>query len=179
LIGRFTRAKGHLVALEAFARVARELPQTRFLLSGDPFDISEGFLRERAGDLGLSEAVVFLPRQSDVRVVMSALDVGVVASLRSEAICRVALEYQALGVPVVGTDLNSIPEMVANRTTGLIVSTNDAGSLARAVIRLLEEPELQAKLSAAGPDHIRKNYSYDDWISRTESLYRFLIKRPA
>jgi hypothetical protein len=134
-------------------------------VAGAPYDIPEAMLRERAHHLGLSGSIVFLPEVRDVRTIMAALDIGVIASTASEAICRVALEYLALGVPVVGTDLNSIPEIVPHGTAGLIVPPGDAATLAQAILRLLGSPVLLENLGSAGPLHIRQNYSLTRLVS--------------
>ncbi len=181
IIGRLAEAKGHLVALEAFSRLSKRFPEARLVIAGAPEELTHALLSERAQHLGIDRLVKLLPRQDDIRPLMSALDVGLVASTSSEAICRVALEYQALGVPVIGSDLNSIPEMVVHGKTGLIVPPGDAGAMAQAMERLFSEPQLAARLGEAGPDQMRKNYSLPSMLEQTESLYRRLIRdrRPA
>ena len=54
----------------------------------------------------------FPDKLDDVRPLMSELDVGVITSTRSEAICRVALEYMSFGIPVMASDVNILPEVV-------------------------------------------------------------------
>ncbi len=176
LIGRFTAAKGQLTALDAFARVRERLPRARFLVSGAPYDVSEGLLRERASYLNLGDSILFRPPAADVRQLIRAIDVGVVASTDSEAICRIAMEYQASGVPVVGTDLNSIPEMVLHGSTGLIVPPGNAEALAAGIQRLLEDHESRERMAEAGIAHMRKEYGPGRLIDGTEALYKRLIR---
>jgi len=176
VIGRLAEAKGHLVALEAFSRVAKRFPEAQLVIAGAPEELTPPLLSERAQHLGIERQVRLLPRQADIRPLMSALDVGLVASTSSEAICRVALEYQALGVPVIGTDLNSIPEMVVHGKTGLIVPPGDPAAIAQAMERLFSEPHLAARLGGAGPEQVEKQYSLSSMLEQTESLYRRLIR---
>ncbi|HEX7880505.1 MAG TPA: glycosyltransferase family 4 protein, partial [Candidatus Eisenbacteria bacterium] len=179
VIGRLAEAKGHLVALEAFARLARRFPEARLVIAGAPEELTPALLNERAQHLGIDRVVKLLPRQDDIRPLMAALDVGLIASTASEAICRVALEYQALGIPVVGSDLNSIPEMVVHGKTGLIVPPGDPAAVALSLERLFTEPSLADRLGAAGPDHVRKLYGLKTMVDRTEALYRKLIRENA
>ena len=176
LVGRLTAVKGHLVALEAFAQVLKKHPDTRFVIAGAAYDISPAMLRERAHSLGIGASLVFLPQVPDVRTILKALDLGVIASTGSEAICRVALEYGALGIPVIGTDVNSIPEIVVHGKTGLIVPPGDAAALAQALSRLFADPPLMERMGDEGPPHVRENYSLDRMIETTETLYRLLLR---
>jgi glycosyltransferase involved in cell wall biosynthesis len=176
VIGRLTTVKGHLVALEAFSRVHRHYPEARFVIAGRPADIPAELLRERAHHLGLGSSLLVKTDVEDVRSVMAALDIGVIASTASEAICRVALEYGALGIPVVGTDVNSIPEIVRHGTTGLIVAPADPEAMAASIQRFLGSPALMEKLGDLGPGHIRNNYSLNRMMETTEAVYRLLIR---
>lgn len=176
VIGRLTAVKGHLVALEAFAQVRRQYPETRFVIAGRPADIPIGLLHDRAHHLGLASSLLIHTDAEDVRSVMAALDIGVIASTASEAICRVAFEYAALGIPVVGTDVNSIPEIVRHGTTGLIVPPADPEALSAALQRFLGAPALMEKLGDMGPAHIRANYGMARLMETTEAVYRLLIR---
>ena len=149
------------------------------LIAGPPEELTPALLSERAQHLGIERQLKLLGRQDDVRPLMAALDIGLIASTSSEAICRVALEYQAMGIPVIGTELNSIPEMVIHGKTGLIVPPNDPAALAQSIERLFTESSLAERLGAAGPDHIAKNYGLDAMLDRTESLYRRLVREAA
>lgn len=176
LIGRLTAAKGHAVAIEAFARIAHHFPGARLVLAGETYEVGPDRLEEQIRRRGLEGSVILMGRLPDVRLVMAALDLAVVASTASEAICRVALEYQALGLPVIGSDLNSIPEIVANDRTGLIVPPGDPAALAGAMETLLLDPGLAARLGAAASDNIRRHHGLEAFLDRTEALYRQLVE---
>jgi glycosyltransferase involved in cell wall biosynthesis len=175
VVGRLAAAKGHLVALEAFARLAPRCPEAHLVIAGAAEELTPAFLSERSQHLGIDRRVSLLPRVDDVRTLLAALDVGVVASTRSEAISRVALEFQAAGLPVIGSDLNSIPEIVRHGRTGLIVPPGDAPALAGAMERLMTEPRLLERLGEAGPEQVRRHYGKGAMVELTEHLYRRLI----
>lgn len=177
VVGRWTAAKGLPVALEAFAAVHRRHPEVLFMLAGDPYDVSRESLEEQARAGGLGASLVLLPRRSDVRPLIRALDVGIVASVASEAICRVAMEFLTLGTPVIGTALNSIPEIVPHDEAGWIVPPGDAPALAAAIERLLEDGGLRARLASAAPDVADRRFDTRRLIDDTEALYRTLLER--
>ena len=175
--GRFSADRGVFDALEAFARTRRLHPDVRFVLAGEIGEISPETLVARADALGLGTAALVLPDPPDARAVMAALDAGVVASTASETICRTALGFLALGVPVVGTDLHSIPEIVPHGVAGLIVPPGDPEALASAIARLLADPALRERLGEAGPEQVRRAYGVERFLDATERLYRTLIRQ--
>jgi glycosyltransferase involved in cell wall biosynthesis len=176
-VARFSAERGVLDALEAFARVRRLYPDVRFVMAGGAGEILPEALRERAAALGLGNALHVIPDPPDARGVTAALDVGVVASTGSETICRAALEFLALGVPVVGTDLHAIPEIVPHGVAGLIVPPGNPEALATAIGRLLDDPALRERLGEAGPEHLRRAYARERFLDTTEGFYRALIRR--
>lgn len=175
LIGRWTANKGILGALEAFARVHAARPETLFVLAGEPYDLSRQDVEERVRALGLSESLRLLPRMDDVRPLMRALDLGVVASVASEAICRVAMEFLTLATPVVGTAVNSIPEMVTHGEAGWIVPPADPEALAAGILHLLGDDDLRRRLAAGACRVADDRFDLDRQLDQTEALYARLL----
>ncbi len=84
----------------------------------------------------LGDRVRFVGRRSDVADIMRAIDVLVVAS-ESEPFGLTALEAQASGTPVIGTNAGGLPEFVEHEVTGLLVPPFEPEPLARAIERVL------------------------------------------
>lgn len=143
-----SRKKGHADLLRGFAAAFRTRREVRLLFLGD------GRLRvhlERlAGRLGIADRVAFLGFRRDVRDVMSAYDVFVLASWW-EPFGLVLLEAMALGVPCIATNAGGAPEVVAENETALLVPPRDPEALARAMTRLVDDESLRERLGAAGP----------------------------
>jgi glycosyltransferase involved in cell wall biosynthesis len=76
----------------------------------------------------------------------------------TETYCRAAVEAQALGTPVVGVAAGSLPEVVANGRTGLLVPTDSPHDIAAALIRLLTDAPLRARMSRDAP-------RWADWLA--------------
>ncbi len=85
------------------------------------------------------------------------------------------MEAMAARVPVVSTRLSGIPELIEDGRSGLLAEPGDADSLARALRRLLDEPELAARLAEEAPSRIAKLHDID----RTSERLAELLSEPA
>ncbi len=175
MVGRLSPVKGHRFFIEAASLVARREPQAKFLIAGEEAQVRSGGLKKLAQRLGILDRFIFLPHQEDIRALLSALDLGVVASTGSETICRVALEFMAMGKPVVGTQVNSIPELVTDGLEGIIVPPADPQALSRAILKLLQEPELRRELGRRARRRVEEEFSLDRLAESTERLYNDLL----
>jgi glycosyltransferase involved in cell wall biosynthesis len=108
-------------------------------------------------ELGLEEAVGFLgtvPRDVDVRREYFGADVFCLPSLQ-EGFGIVFLEAMAAGLPIVASTSAAIPEVAPDGEVAILVPPLDAEALAGAIIRLLKDPVLRARLGAIGQERVR------------------------
>jgi glycosyltransferase involved in cell wall biosynthesis len=162
----FVRAAGHVV---------ERFPEARFLIWGDgPLRAHlDGLVR----DLGLSGAVALAGATLEPEAALRQLDIFVLPSL-SEACSNALLEAMATGRAVVATRVGGNPALVEDQVTGLLVPPGDPAALARAVIRLIEEPTLAAGLAARAQKRVRAEFGIDQMLARLEALYdKVLAKR--
>jgi glycosyltransferase involved in cell wall biosynthesis len=110
-----------------------------------------------------------------VRSLLWAADVLAMPS-RQEAMPMAALEALACGVPVVGSRVGGIPEIVRDGENGILVPAEDAGALARALDGLLSDPARRNTLSDAAGRLIAP-YGLDVFAERLEARYRDLVAR--
>jgi glycosyltransferase involved in cell wall biosynthesis len=120
--------------------------------------------------------VTFTGRRSDIPAILGAADVAVMPSL-NEALSNVVLESMAAAAPVVATRVGGTPEALTDGATGLLVSPGDAGAIARAVSRLLDDRDLAARLGRAARVRIAEQFSVARMVSATEALYAELLAR--
>lgn len=170
---RVVLAVGRLVEYKGFEYLIRAMQgiDARLILVGDgPLRSS---LERLAGEMGVTDKVVFLARVDDVTPYYHAADVFILPSVeRSEAFGLVQLEAMAAGLPVVNTRLASgVPYVSPHGVTGLTVPPRDPGALAHAVGRLLDDPDLRREYGAAGRHRARVAFGVDEMVSRTLSLY--------
>ncbi|PXW35405.1 UNVERIFIED_CONTAM: D-inositol-3-phosphate glycosyltransferase [Williamsia faeni] len=118
-------------------------------------------LIELARELGVESSVTFIPPQSPERLagVYRASDLVAVPSY-SESFGLVAIEAQAVGVPVIAADVGGLGVAVDNGVTGVLVSGHDVDHWSAELGRLLDDPDLLATMGAAARIHAR-NFSWD------------------
>jgi L-malate glycosyltransferase len=176
---RLNRLKGIEHFLEAAASVGRRFPDARFVVIGDTSPAERSYFYLLAGlaeRLGIRDRVVFTGLRRDVPDLLACAAVSVMPSL-NEALPNVLLESMAAGAPVVSTRVGGTPEAVEDGVTGLLVPPGDAGALARAINRLLSDPDLAARLGQSGREFVRRRFSMDAMVRATERLYHTLLEK--
>jgi glycosyltransferase involved in cell wall biosynthesis len=152
---------GHLVVGTVASLVeAKDYPTllraARIVLDAEP-DVSfvavgGGRLRDEltalAAELGLGRRFLFQGFREDVGSFLKSFDVFVLPS-QAEGLGTSVLDAQALGLPVAACRAGGIPEIVADRETGLLVPPSDPPALAAALLELIRSPELRAALGSA------------------------------
>jgi glycosyltransferase involved in cell wall biosynthesis len=124
--------------------------------------------------------VTFVSGVSDERIVelYAEASVAVVPSLY-EGFSLPAIEAMACGVPLVATTGGALPEVVgADGVTGLLVPPGDAGALAAALGRVLDDPVLAARLSFAGRQRVLERFTWRACAAATVEHYRWVIEHP-
>ena len=131
--------------LRAARLVLDEEPDITFVAVGDgPL---RGALETLAGELALGRRFLFQGFREDVGCFLKTFDIFVMAS-KTEGLGTSVLDAQALGLPVAACRAGGIPEIVADRETGLLVPPGDPPALAAALLELARNPELRATLGA-------------------------------
>jgi len=160
--------KGILDFVRAAALVREQCPEARFVVWGD------GPLRadvERLAEgLGLRGAFELRGRTTEPEVALREVDVFVLASV-SEACSNVLLEAMATGPAVVATRVGGNPYLVDDEVTGLLAPPGDPAGLAKAIVRLIEERSLAARLSARALARVRAEFSIDQMLGRVQAFY--------
>jgi len=174
-LGRFVEKKAPQLTLRAFAEVRRDEPKPRLVMLGD------GPLRDEcmilARDLQIEDSVSFPGSVAHDEVVswMRRSRCFVQHSLRpadgdSEGTPLAILEASSCGLPVVSTRHAGIVEAVRDGESGFLVDEGDVDGMAVHMLRLVREPELAAKMGAAGRRHVEANYRLDDSLGRLREV---------
>jgi L-malate glycosyltransferase len=179
---RLSPVKGLEALIDAAALLASRSPKARLLIVGDAA-VQPGArdnsdyrreLEQRVARLGLCDRVRFSGFRLDVPQLLAEAQVSVLSS-HSEALSNTLLESMAAGVPVVATRVGGNPEAVEEGVTGLLVPPRDAEALAEAIQGLLERPALAAQFGQAGRERVRRLFSIEQLVQRTEQLYQSLL----
>jgi len=169
-VGRLRWEKGQVILIEAMPKVLERFPNARLLLIGDGPDRKK--LESRASALGLADSIVWLGSvtHDDAMRYMSSMDVLVVPSL-FEGFGLVAAEGMAAELPVVGSNVDGLAEVIEDNVTGYLVPPEDSELLAQAIIRLLSSPEMIKCYGRSGYDRISQYYSYRHYVESTTAAY--------
>jgi len=145
--------KGLPVLLRAFETLGRDRPGLRLLIAG-PGDLEEAAARVPGP---LRDRVVLLGQVSDEDKIRAyhSVDVFCAPNLGGESFGMVLAEAMASGAPVVASDLDAFRTVLRGGRAGELFVTGDAGDLARAAGRLLDDPERRATVSAAASAAVR------------------------
>jgi len=168
IVARLTRAKDHRTLFEAVAMLRGDWPGLRCLVVGDGELRSE--LTDAASALGIADAVIFAGARSDVREVLSAMDIFVLSS-STEGLPVTVLEAMCAALPVVATRVGGIPEVVEDARTGLLVPPRDPPALKAAIESLLRDRARARAMGDAGRERVLDRFSVGAMARRYEALY--------
>jgi glycosyltransferase involved in cell wall biosynthesis len=170
LVGVFSRIspwKGQHVLIGAL----RRLPGVHALLVGDAIFGEEAYrdeLKKLVKEADVSDRVHFLGNRSDVAALMQMTDIVVHTSVAPEPFGRVIVEGMLARKPVVATAAGGAAEIVRDGSTGVLVRPGDAEALAKALRRLLADPNLALRFGAAGRQVATKEFSLPAMLSGIE-----------
>ena len=99
----------------------------------------------------------------------------VVVPSRMESLPTVVKEAFYLNVPVIGTNVGGIPELISHNKTGILVSPENPGEIANAVNELLSNPEKVDKLTTNGNDFVKKNLTWEVMLPKFIQFYENLL----
>ncbi len=172
-VGRLALQKGQRHLIAAMPLLLERVPRARAIIAGGG-DL-EDYLRDLANEMGVADRVHVLGPRKDVPALMHAIDVFVMPSIW-EGFGLVLLEAMAAGRPIVASRVATIPEVVADGESGLLVPAGDPLALATALAELAEQPELAVRMGEAGRERLRKQFSVEKMVGDTELLYRELLE---
>jgi glycosyltransferase involved in cell wall biosynthesis len=168
-----TDVKGHPTLIEAARSICAKFPQMTFVLIGDGEKRTE--FESTVSELGLQHNFLFLGSRQDVSEILACCDMAVLPS-QAEGFSNALLEYMAMGLPTVATDVGGNPEVIENGITGLLVRPNDPAALAHAISSLLENPHFAAQLGTAGRELVRRHFGFVQLTSKVDALYTELLR---
>jgi glycosyltransferase involved in cell wall biosynthesis len=173
IVANLRPVKDHELFLRAAALVAARVPQAAFLLAGR--GELQPALEALAGELGIRDRVFFTNGEGDIVDYLGEMAVGCLTS-HSEGFSNAILEYMAMGLPVVATDVGGNAEAMGD--TGFLVRERTPEAFAAPVIRLLEDAGLRAEMGRRGRERCRSRFAIDLTIRDLENYFRKLARGP-
>lgn len=172
-VGRLHWVKGHRYFIAAAAEVLKQHPAARFIIIGSGPERPE--LERQIRALGLGGRVVLTGFVKEVMHYYPEFTALVLPSL-AEGFGLVVLEALLHATPVVATRVGGLPEVLRDGETGLLVPPANAGALARAVCRVIEDPVAAKELASRGRDFVRREFSAAKMAAKTLAVYRELLR---
>jgi glycosyltransferase involved in cell wall biosynthesis len=188
-VGRFVPKKGPLLTLAAFECLRRQLPEAlasacRLVMVGDGPMLEEAkrLVHQESLTTHVRFAGVLSP--AEIAALMRQVRGFVQHSLvapdgDSEGSPVAVMEAQLSGLPVVATRHAGIPEVVMDGSTGLLVDEGDVQGMANAMAQLVLDPQLAARLGAAGQERMSLNFTVEHHLAAVSTLLHRVAQQGA
>ncbi|HZZ12930.1 MAG TPA: glycosyltransferase [Paraburkholderia sp.] len=161
--------KGHEDLIAAVRPLLAARPNLHFVLAGngDLFERIKGIV----DGLQLAHRIHLLGFRTDIPNVLRGCDLFVLPT-HQEALGQSYIEAMAAGLPVIGTNVDGVPELIEHGVNGLLVPPKDAEALRAAIVQLIDDPAMRARLGEEGRRITDSRFGVDDMADETLDLYR-------
>lgn len=172
-VANFRHVKNHVCLVKAFKRVHQKYPTAKLILIGTGFgadeENSENDIKRTINDLALNQHVIFTGYRDDVPELLGNLDLFCLPSL-SEGMPVALIEAMAARIPVVGSNVRGIREVISHKVNGMLFEVNDERALSEIIMILLNNKKLSMELSERAFLYVRERHSLSNWINNFEAL---------
>jgi glycosyltransferase involved in cell wall biosynthesis len=180
--GRLIDCKGVDYLIKALPNVLEKQPEAKLLIVGS--GPAKNDLLRLSERLNLQEKVLFLGAvsQEELAGYYSMADVFVLPSVvtdagETEGLGVVLLEAMACGLPVIGSVVGGIPDIIEDGETGLLAQQKNPGDLAEKINRVLANKSLRQCLSKSGHDFVWERFSWSSIAKRYLEVFRTVSEK--
>ena len=175
-LGRLVPEKGVWQLINCFPKVLESVPEARLYICGR--GPQKASLEQRVQKLGIAERVVFTGfiRDKERNYVYNQAKVAIFPSLY-EPFGIVALEAMVTHTPVIVSEVGGLSEIVVDRQTGLKVPPGHESKLAEAIIQILTDSELAARLANNAGQLVDLVYNWESIACSTRKIYEEVVTR--
>jgi len=179
-VGRLVEKKGHKYAIQAIAKIIKKYKNIKYIVAGEGFLRNE--LEELVEDLRIKKYVKFLGavERKEVLKLYQQAHIFVLSSVTAsngdqEGQALVIQEAQAMGLPIVSTLHNGIPEGVLDGKSGFLVPEGDVRAISEKLEYLIEHPEIWPNMGQCGRKFVEERYDINKLNQRLVEIYQNLI----
>lgn len=170
-ISNFRKVKRVPDVIRIFSQVHQRV-KSKLLLVGEGPELNAA--RDLVCSLGLESDVRFLGKQDEVAALFQTADLFLLPS-QKESFGLVALEAMATGIPVIGSAVGGLPELVISGENGYLAPVGDTDAMAQYALQLLTHEPLRSTFSAASRSRARTLFHVDAKVREYEDIYEALL----
>lgn len=174
IVANFKKIKNHIFLLRAFNELVKECKNVKLLLIGQGFDgdpaNSEHEIQNFISEKRLTKNILGLSYRSDIPELLSIMDIFCLTSLK-EGLPLSLIEAMAAGLPVVGTDVEGIRDVIIPHKNGYLAEVGDVPGLKGLLQTLIENASLRQKFGQESKILARERYSFGECIKKYEALF--------
>ena len=174
LVGRMLRSKGVLDAAAAVRTLRAEGVELVLAGAADP-DSRDSLSDTELAALAREPGVEWLGHVVDVRDVWRRAAIALLPSSYGEGLPKALLEAASCGRPIIATNMPGCRDVVVHGETGLLVPPHDIAALAAAIGTLANDPDLRARMGAAGRTRVLSEFAEETIAEQTMTLLRSLL----
>ncbi|HEU4435930.1 MAG TPA: glycosyltransferase family 4 protein, partial [candidate division Zixibacteria bacterium] len=175
-LGRFSPVKGHRFLFQSLGKLKQQvMTPFRLTVAGFEAELKTSDLQKWREESGLWDQIEILPNAPDARGLIATCDFGIVASIGSEAAARVALEFMAMGKPVLASSVGILPELV-NEQRGWLFEPGNFESFALSFKQALSSANRFAEMGKAARAKVETDFDLEKLTGKMESVLQKLAK---
>ena len=169
-VARLVPVKGLDYLIKAVSLLLQTDNKINLLIIGDGSQRAE--LEELISELKLDNRVRLMGTipHEQIAGFLNLADVFVLPSL-SEGLGIAIIEAMACGIPVIGTNVDGIPDIIKDNDNGVLVPPGDAEALAGAIDKLLQDEELRGKLAVRGLEEVEQRFQWENIYQQVRQVY--------
>ena len=180
VVGRIRPVKGQRIVLQSLSQLLPEFTDLVLLMPYRDTSENEPEMQAIISDirkLELDAYVRLIPERKDILSLMEFADVGIVRSVDSEVICRVAVEFFSVGTPVVAFPTGCLPEIIRHDENGLLTKDQTQRALTDELRKILTYPELRENLGHGARRDAEIRFNPQKMLAETVEVFERLINQ--
>lgn len=173
-VGSLVRHKGHRILIDAVKLLEKKYDNLRLLIvGGGPL---HDCLNSYISELSLSSKIILAGKKENVFPLLKLCDVFVLPSTEREGLGIALIEAMACGLPLIGSRLGGIPEVIKHNINGLLFAPGSSYELANAIRQMMADEDKKMEMTIQGKKIFEKKFSIEIMIEKIEFLYDVCAK---
>ena len=178
VVGRIRPVKGQRLLLQSFSEILSEFPDLILLIPYRDTPENEPEMTALRADINrlvLKDFVRLIPEREDILQIMEFSALGIVSSVDSEVICRVAIEFFSVGTPVVALPTGCLPEIISHGQNGMLAKNKTSEALTLELRNVLSNPKLLDRISKGAEKDAEIRFDPQIMLDKTLEVFESVI----